>query len=222
MSLNKIGNSLNFGNQSSHNKEIETKKAQRRTELLLDYHDKSVAPNLKQEILKESTDKVNKLFMSGKFLYDGHPIYNPSMFGELVLENLPDSVKEQVVGHGVRGLNADPISALVNMLVTGNLKGDWGALKRNDNRGGTLTDADFVLLSNYGEDLTVNGKLSGLRTIMVGGKYMNTAALFRKAFPGISFRAPQEISAEVFSRREERSKSIKDQIEEVLKKEFGE
>jgi len=222
MSLNKIGNNFNLGIQVGNSEEIEKKKARRRTELLLEYNDKFIAPNLEEKILRDSVDEVNKIFNSGKFFYDGHAMHTPSMFGEVILENLPDSVKEQVVGHGVRGLNTEPVSALVNILVTGELKGDWGALKRNDNRGGTLTDADFVLLSNLGEDLTVNGQLSGLRTIMVGGKYMNTVDSFRKAFPGISFRAPQEISEKIFNRKEEKFKSVKEQIEEAIKKEFGE
>ncbi len=201
--------------------EIEIKKAHRRSELLLEYYDKIITPNLNPERLKQSTDEVNKLFGEGKFFYDGHMVPSPSMLGEIALDYLPDSVKERVVGHGIRGLNCSPIDALVNILITGELKGDWGALKRNDNRGGTLTDADFVLLSNLDEDLTVNGKLSGLRTVMVGGKYMNAVDLFRKAFPGISFRTPQEINAEVFSRKENNFESIKDKIEEIIKRELS-
>ncbi len=212
-----------FEEDANRYPEIEIKKARRRSGLLLEYHDKNIAPNLDLKILTQLIDKANREFGEGKISHNGHAIYSSRELGGIVLDDLPDFIKNSVYGHGVRGLNTDPIGALTNILITGELKGDWGALKRKDGdvRGGTLTEEDFVLLSNFGEALTENGKLSGLRTVMVGGKYIYAIDLFRKAFPGISFRIPQEITTEVFSRKEEKFKSVNDQIEEIIKKEFG-
>ncbi|MEJ0002158.1 MAG: hypothetical protein WDN09_03230 [bacterium] len=120
-----------------------------------------------------------------------------------------------------------PLFALLQIMATGEVKGDWGTLKvADDSPGGRVFDtAPFILLSNKGEPLAENNKegismLKNLRTVLVNGQYESMVDDLRKRFPGVSFRTTEEIDDTVFEKKSEPFKSFEDQIQEKIKEEL--
>ena len=152
----------------------------------------------------------------------------PNDKGRDMLSLLSEQVQNQVLAHGVASnlptQDPDfPISALIAILATGELKGDYTRVSGGLNQV-AFTNAPFVLLSNKNEALVeIDGqsgvqKLMGLRLVLVNGEYEGIVEDLRKAFPWVSFRTAEQLNDAVFDKKEPRYHSYEDQIREQLDK----
>lgn len=159
--------------------------------------------------------------------FKGNTILNPKEKAGYALDTLTKEIRDEVFAHGVASnlptTDRDfPVNALVNILATGIVKGDNAPLSGGINQR-VFTDAPFILLSNRGEQLTEvdaegTQKLAHLRTVLVNGQYEGIVEELKQAFPWVSFRTADQITDDVFDKKEPVYKSYDERIEEEIKK----
>lgn len=140
-------------------------------------------------------------------------------------ENLSEETKRLVNSHGlalsVAGGKLDSafaVETLVDILVSGELRGDWAPISGYVPIYG---NAPFILLSNKGEGLTAISKdgvqkVTGLRTVLVNGEYEGIIGELKRAFPFVSFRTADQINDAVFDKIDPPYKSYSDREEEEI------
>lgn len=218
------------GNEQSSEQSIESRRADELRQYILntlvkpdEYYQKG------EEALYESGRGMGEgVYFKGKLIG-----YSPSQKAHEAIKTLSSEVKRAVTAHGIAsnvplGLSEEqmkkfPLFALLQILATGEVKGDCEALEVDGNLPvGVFDTAPFILLSNKYESLLENDpetgtvKLKNLRTILINGQYEAMVDDLKKRFPGVSFRTAEQINDAVFDTKSDVFKSFDDQIREKI------
>lgn len=166
--------------------------------------------------------------------------YEQKYKASAALECLSPEIRQSVTAHGIGSnvpadvvsdpekLRRFPLFALLQVLATGVLKGDFAPLKSSDGLPvSVFTDAPFILLSNKGKSLaeinTETGEFSlkYLRVVLVNGQYEPMIDRLRKTFPGVSFRTADEIDDSTFDTSNQPFESFEDMIQKKVQEKMG-
>ncbi|MEK7208099.1 MAG: hypothetical protein AAB699_00950 [Patescibacteria group bacterium] len=101
------------------------------------------------------------------------------------LRRIPDEELERYAGHGVTKTSGDvkfgQLAAVLNILATGKIKGDWAPLK-NSGYIDAYISGPFLILSHRDENL-VSGKKESIGAVVVNAEFYPLVEKLKELFP---------------------------------------
>lgn len=116
------------------------------------------------------------------------------------LREIPDEELERYIGHGITktsGVVENPrigqLTALLNILATGEIKGSWAPLK-NSGYIDAYTSGPFLILSRRDENL-ISGQRQSIGVAVINAEFYPIVERLREFFPNMNIIKASELPA---------------------------